>query len=458
MKELMPFPFPALMVLLLCTGCSSRLAAENWPSFRGPQSSGQSPGAHPPERWDVESGENIAWKVAIPGLGHSSPVIWGDRVFITTSIPATGTPELRTGLYGDIESVDERGTHEWRVICLDRASGNVLWQRTAVDGVPRIKRHPKSSHANSTPATDGHHLVCLMGAEGLFCYGLDGNLLWEKDLGFLDSGFFAVPAAQWGFGSSPVIHEDRVIVQADVLQNSFIAAFDLTTGKERWRTPRQDVPTWSTPTLFTRGEETQIVVNGFQHAGGYDFATGAAIWQLTGNGDIPVPTPIVAHDLIFLTSAHGPMAPIHAVRTTARGNLDASLGAAPNPHIAWSHPRRGNYMQTPIVVGDLLYLCSDAGIVGCYRATTGEELYRERLGRGGGGFTASPVAVGKEIYYTSEHGEVFVVRAGPEFQVLRTHSLGEACMATPAIAGDTLLFRTQHHLIAIRETAPDQAQ
>jgi outer membrane protein assembly factor BamB len=443
---------PGLLIALLLSGTCvvAPIAAGNWHSFRGPQASGQLPESNPPLTWDVESGENIAWKTPVPGMGHSSPITWGDRVFVTTSIPAQGQSELRTGLYGDIASVDEEISQEWRVICLDKGSGNILWERTATEGMPRIKRHPKSSHANSTPATDGRRLVCLMGAEGLFCYDFEGRLLWKQDLGILDAGFFAVPSAQWGFGSSPVIEAGRVIVQCDVQENSFLAAFDLETGREIWRTPRGDVPTWSTPTLFTRDDSTQIVVNGFRHAGGYDFNTGAEIWRLSGNGDIPVPTPVVAHDLIFLTSAHGPQAPIHAVRTTARGDLSPTPDRPSSPHVAWSHPRRGNYMQTPIVVGDYLYLCSDAGIVACYRAKTGQELYRERLGRGGGGFTASPVAADGRIYYTSERGEVFVVQAGPEFRVLARSELGESCMATPSLTGDGLLFRTQHHLIAVR--------
>jgi outer membrane protein assembly factor BamB len=424
--------------------------ASQWPSFRGPQASGLAEGTPAPQEWNIETGKNILWKTPVPGLGHSSPVIWGDKAFITTSIPSEGKPQLRIGLYGDIAPVDEAMPHEWLVICFNKDNGEILWQQKAAQGIPKIKRHPKSSHANPTPATDGKHLVTLFGAEGLFCYDLDGELLWVKDLGMLDSGFFEVPAAQWGFGSSPVIHEDRLIVQSDVQQNSFIAAFELKSGKELWRASRDDVPTWSTPTVFTHNGKTQIAVNGFRHAGGYDFQTGQEIWRLSGNGDIPVPTPIVAHDLIFLTSAHGPLAPIHAVKVTAVGDINLARGQSRSEHVAWSHPRRGNYMQTPIVVGDYLYLCSDAGIVACYRATTGEEIYRERLGRGGTGFTASPVSDGQKLYYTSEQGDVFMVQPGPKFNVIAEASLGEPAMATPAISDGTLFFRTQHHLIAIK--------
>lgn len=425
-------------------------AARHWPSFRGWRASGVAEGYKTPERWDLADAKTIRWKTPIPGLGHASPVIWGRRLFVTTAIQEGEEPKLRVGLYGDIAPVEESVPHRWAVYCLDKTTGAVLWSRVAAEGVPRIKRHPKATHANSTPATDGNYVVAFFGAEGLFCFDMEGTPLWKKDFGVLDSGYFAVPSAQWGFGSSPVIHDGRVFVQCDVQTNSFVAAFDVKTGHELWRARRIDVPTWSTPTVDVRQGRGQVIVNGFKHAGGYDLETGKELWKLQGGGDIPVPTPIVAHGLIFLTSAHGRLAPIYAIRLNASGDISLAAGSTTNEAIVWSVPRRGNYMQTPIVYGDYLYCCNDAGVLSCYRARTGENLYSERLGTGRSGFTASAVAADGKLYFASEQGEVFVVKAGPAFEVLGTNSLGEICMATPAISEGVLFFRTRHHLVAIQ--------
>ncbi|HYV27742.1 MAG TPA: PQQ-binding-like beta-propeller repeat protein [Candidatus Eisenbacteria bacterium] len=421
----------------------------NWPSFRGPQASGVADGFASPEKWNVAKGENLKWKTAIPGLGHSSPAIWGNWIFITTAVKEKGEQELKVGLYGDVKSVNDASKHSWLLLCLNKTNGNILWQRTAHEGVPKIKRHTKSSHANSTPATDGKHVVAFFGSEGLFCFDAGGKLLWQKDFGLLNSGWYVMPAAEWGFASSPIIHDNLVIVQCDVQSNSFLAAFEVNDGKEIWRTPRGDVPTWSTPTVEVREGRRQVIVNGYQHSGGYDLLAGKELWKLTAGGDIPVPTPVVAHDLIFLTSAHGRLAPIYAVRVNATGDITLADNASTNQHIAWSQSRRGNYMQTPLVYGDYLYCCNDAGILSCYEAKTGKSLYSERLGSGNTGFTASIVAADGKLYAASEEGLVFVVKAGPKFQVLSTNDLGETCMATPAISAGELFFRTRNHLMAI---------
>jgi outer membrane protein assembly factor BamB len=295
--------------------------------------------------------------------------------------------------------------------------------------------------------------VAFFGSEGLYCYDLQGNLRWKKDLGVLDSGFFQVPEAQWGFASSPVLYDNKVLVQCDIQKGSFIAAFDLRDGREIWRTPRGDVPTWSTPTVF-RGSgsgRAQVVVNGWKHIGGYDVATGKELWRLTGGGDIPVPTPVVGHGLIFITNAHGRMSPIYAIRADASGDISLTGDATASRHIAWSQTRGGAYMQTPLVYGDYLYNCRDNGVLSCYQATTGKRVYEERLGTGRTGFTASSVAADGKLYFTSEEGEIFVVKAGPVFQVLSVNTMGEICMATPALSQGALFFRTQGHLVAIAE-------
>ena len=233
--------FAAILFALSALG-----ADVNWPQFRGTAAMGVSAG-NPPIEWNGENGKNVLWKTEIPGLGHSSPIIWGDRIFLTSAVSESGEAKLKTGLYGDIGSVNDEGVQKFNVYAVDRKTGKIVWERTAASGVPKIKRHPKSTHASPTPATDGQHLLVSFGSEGLFAYDLNGKLLWKKDLGVLDAGYYMVPDAQWGYASSPVIYDGVVLVQADVQKNSFIGAFDVATGKELWRTPRGDVPTFGSP-------------------------------------------------------------------------------------------------------------------------------------------------------------------------------------------------------------------
>lgn len=423
----------------------------NWPQFRGPRATGVLDGKPTPTTWDGQQMINVKWKTPIRGLGHSSPIIWGDRVFVTTCISGTADAGLRVGLYGDIESIEDDTKHSWRVYCLDKSTGKVLWERTSHEGVPKIKRHPKSTHANSTPATDGKHVVAFFGSEGLYCYDFDGKLLWKKDLGVLDAGFWRMPEAQWAFGSSPIIYEKTVFVQCDVQQNPFIAAFDVRDGKQVWRTPHRDVCTWSTPTIHEGPDRVELIANGYGHIGGYNPATGEELWKLSGGGDIPVPTPFVAHGLIFITSAHGGPPPLYAIRVGAQGDVTLKSGQTTNEYIAWSRMGRGTYTQTPIVYGDYLYTCRNNGALTCYVAATGEEVYRRRLGGGSTGFTASAVAADGKLYYTSEEGEISVIKAGPEAELLAVNPMGEVCMATPAISDGQIFIRTQSHLCCISE-------
>lgn len=454
-----------LLTIVVVAGASvatfGETPAAHWPQFRGPDAGGQLDGANPPLTWNVETGENIRWKTAIPGLGYSSPVVWGDRIFLTTAVPVgkDDDPQVKVGLYGNIMPVNEDYPQRFQVLCLDRNTGETLWTQTAHEGVPKVKRHPKASHANSTPATDGEHVVACFGSEGLYCYDVEGNLKWKKDLGYIDSTFFMVPAAQWGFAASPIIHDGKVFVQCDGLKKQsdddnrvdpFVAAFDITDGREIWRTPHDDVPTWSSPALWkhaTAGE--QIVVNGWKHIGGYDAATGKEIWRMDGGGDIPVPTPVFGDELIYITNAHGRAAPLFAVRATAEGDITLGDDTSTNDYVAWSTMRNGAYMQTPLLVGDLLFSCRDNGGVMCYDAMTGERYFAERLGGGQTGFTASPVAAAGRLYFTAETGDVVVIKADKTFEKLAANAMNDVCMATPALLPDGLLVRTQHNLYSI---------
>ena len=436
------------LAVMVATTIGSARAGGNWPQFRGVDAQGVDEEKSAPITWNVETGAHIRWQTSLPGLAHASPIIWGDRVYIATAIKAA-PEDLKVGLYGDITSVNDREPHQWRLLALERGTGKVVWNTLGFEGVPKVKRHTKATHCNSTPATDGHRIVALFGSEGLFCFDTDGKLLWKKDLGPMDAAFYLVPGAQWGFASSPVIHDGKVIVLCDVLTNSFLAEYDLVDGQERWRTARQDVPTWGTPAVVQAAGRTQVVVNGWHLSGGYDFATGANLWRLDGGGDIPVPTPISGHGLIYLTSAHGRFAPIRAVKAGAVGDITPGDPGQTNDSIAWAHGRTGNYMQTPILVGDRLFTCHDTGKVTCYDARTGEVKFTDRLAAGGQGFTASPVSDGRHLYFASEMGLVFVVPVSDQFSVAATNDLHETCMSTPAIAGGTLFFRTRDKLIAV---------
>jgi outer membrane protein assembly factor BamB len=432
-------------------------AQTNWPSFRGVNADGIAKGAVTPAIWNAEKSENILWKRAIPGLGHSSPIIWGDRLFVTTAINQRQTAPLKVGLYGDPESAQDNDIQQWKVFCLNKRTGNILWEQTAHEGVPKQKRHPKATHANCTMATDGANVVAFFGSEGLYCYDLDGHLRWQKDWGTLRTSpvvYNDKPDPQgvdleWGFASSPIIYGNRVFVQCDVLTNGFVAALNLADGKEVWRTRRDDTATWSTPTICAEGPRPQIIVNGWKHMGGYDLRTGEEIWWMSGGGDCPVPTPVVWNGLVFLMSAHGPRRPIYAVRTDASGDVSLRDGTATNREVAWSAVHGGSYMQTPLVYGEYLYSCHVDGVLSCYEARTGKQMYKERLGTGADGYTASPVAAEGKLYFTSEQGSVFVVNPGPEFIVLATNRMGEVCMATPAISEGTIFFRTQGHMVAV---------
>ena len=424
-------------------------AADQWPQFRGQNASGIATDQDLPDSWDVETGVNVRWKTRIPGLGHACPIVSRGRVFIVTAVSGEADPQLRLGLYGNIASVEDNTEHEWKLLCLSHSTGKILWQRTLHRGVPTIKRHTKATHANSTPATDGNRIVVCLGSEGLHCLDFSGTLLWKKDLGVLDAGYFRVPTAQWEFGTSPIIYDGTVIMQCDIQKGAFLAAFDIHDGRELWRTPRDDVPTWSTPAIVRGASRTELVVNGFKHAGGYDPGSGKPLWKLGGGGDIPVPTPIFAHNLIFLSSAHGSVRPLCAVRPGATGDLTGKNDEMRDESLAWYKKRDGIYMQTPLVYGDYLYACRNNGVLSCYEARSGERLYQKRLGGGKAGFTASPVAADGKLYFANEDGVVFVVTAGPEFELVATNDIDESCMATPAIADGLLIVRSTNHVYAI---------
>ena len=422
------------------------VVATSWPSYHGRFGCGYADGFATATEWDVKTGKNIAWQTPIPGLSHSSVVVWGERVFVNTAVKdGGGDAELRVGLYGDIASVEDESKHELRLLCLNKSDGKVLWSKVAFHGVPAIKRHPKGSHAASTPATDGTYVATFLGSEGLHVYTVDGQFLWKKDFGVLDSGYFRSPDAQWGWASSPVIYDGRIYVQCDVQEDSFCAAFDIKTGQQVWHTAREEEPTWCTPTVHVTGKRRQLILNGWKHMGGYDLDTGKELWKLQGTGDIPVPTPVVGHGLVFLTTAHGGPARILAISEDAVGEMAIKPDGK---NLIWADRRYGAYMQSPFVYGDELYVCRDNGVISCWDAKTGEKHFHHRM-TAGVGYSASGIAADGKLYYPSEEGDVHVVKAGKQYELLAVNELGETCMAAPAVSAGMLFFRTRTKLIAV---------
>jgi len=421
-----------------------------WSQYRGYMSSGVLDRANLPESWDVKTGENILWNVEIPGLGMSSPVIWGNQLFITTAISEKDREGLKEGIYGDIGSVEDDSEHEWKVFCLNKNTGEVLWEKLAYRGIPEQKRHPKSSHANCSVATNGAYVVAWFGSEGLYCYDMNGKEQWSMDFGLLRSVFFRVESAEWEFASSPIIYEEKVIIQCDVMENSFIAAYDVQTGEELWKEDRDEYPGWCTPNVYVSNGRKIIAVNGFKHRGGYDLATGEEIWRMSGGGDIQIPTPIIGEGLVYFNSAHGPSSPIIAIDVQAKGDITLNEGETTNDYVKWSVPRGGSYMQTMVLYKGLLYNLKWNGQLDCYDAMTGEDVYREKLGRAQS-FTASPVIADGRLYAVNDDGKVYTVKCGKEFNVIAENDLNDLCMVTPSITEGIVFFRTQKRLVAISQ-------
>ncbi len=441
---------------VVIAGCMlASLSAADWPAYRGPGAGGVGEGAAPAS-WNADASKapvrNIKWKAPIPGLSHSSPVIFGNRLFVTTAISSAGKAPLKIGLYGSGDSADDDAEQEWVVYCLDKASGKVLWRETAHRGKPRARRHTKATHANTTVATDGKRVIALFGSEGLYSYTLDGRLEWQKDLGTLDMAPSDDRTLSWGYASSPALFEDTVVVQSDSKKDGFLAAFRAADGRELWRVARSAVSvcSWATPGVFKTGNRTQVVTNGYPYIASYDFKTGRELWRLKSGGDIPVPTPFMAGGLIYVANAHGGKAPLYAIRPDASGDITPAPGASASNGVAWSEERNGSYLQTPVAYGELVYASTSQGIFKAYDARTGRKMYEQRLGNGGS-FTSSPIAADGKIYVSNEEGQTFVVKAGPQFELLSTNELGEIVLSTPAISDGMLYVRTSASVLAIAE-------
>ena len=439
---------PALVICLLLSSLTICAQAQNWPGFRGTNASGVADGMHPPTNWNVEKAKNIRWKTAIPGLSHSSPIVWGNNVFVITAISNDPKANFNAKERG-IDLASDNVKHTWRIYCLDKTTGRIIWDKTAYEGVPRAKRHLKATQANSTPATDGKYVVALFGSEGLNCYNVNGKLLWTKDLGVLNPGLWDDPNSSWGHASSPVIYRDLVIVQADGHAQSFIAAFDLRNGEQVWRAERGEITSWSTPTINATSSRTELVANGGRYIRGYDPLTGKELWRFADNNtEVKMQAPLVANGLIYVTGGYPPGRSMYAFRPGAVGDISLRPGQETNDFIAWSATKGSPYTPTPIIYGDLFYTCADNGVLSAYDAKTGARIYQERLPSS---FSASPVAADGRLYLASEDGDVFVVKAGPKYELLATNSMGKALMATPALSDGMLILRAENYVYAISE-------
>lgn len=381
-------------------------------------------------------------------MGISSPVIWDDRLYISSAISESDKAGFKPGLYGDVRPVNDSSVHEWKVFCYDKNTGRKIWEQTACKGVPKMKRHPKSTHANTTLAVNDKYVIAFFGSEGLYCYDKEGKLQWKKDFGLLKSVFFTQESAEWEFASSPIIYDQAVVIQCDVLNNAFLATYDLKTGKELWKTNRDEYPGWCTPNIYEDNGKICIAVNGFKHRGGYDFNSGKEIWRMSGGGDIQIPTPVVGKNLIFFNSAHGKSSPIMAVSTGARGDITLKEGETTNAFVKWSQLRGGSYIHTMLLYHNKLYNVNWNGTINCMDPETGKEIYTAKLGNSKS-FIASPVASDGKIFIPDEEGTVYVISDAPKLEILSVIPMNDVCMTAPAITDGKIYFRTQNSLYAI---------
>jgi hypothetical protein len=433
----------AVKIAALLVIATSGLSAQNWPSFRGPGASGVADSQDLPATWDVRNGKNVAWKTAVPGLSHSSPVVWGDRIFLTTAISTKPDATFKKGLYGAGTASDDTSVQKWTLLCLDRKTGKVLWDRVAYEGVPKEKRHIKSTYANATPATDGEIVIVFFGSQGAYAYDFKGRQLWSRDLGRFDVGAYDSPEYEWGTASSPILHRELAIFQCDQQKGSFLIALDRKTGKTVWKAERDELPSWGTPTVVPVKSRPELVTNGSNFVRAYDPASGKELWRLGGSSKITAPTPVYSNDLIVVASGRRPEAPVFVIRAGGNGNITGT------PAIAWQKQQRGSYMPTPLIYDAHLYVLNNNGVLDCYDLKSGKDVYRQRIEHQASGFSASPVASDGNIFLAGEDGEVWVIRAGAAYRQVAKNDLGESIMATPAISKGLLLVRTQNHLWAI---------
>ena len=423
------------------------LGAEQWPQFRGPGSTGVAEDKNLPEHWSTT--ENVKWKTAIPGHGWSSPIAWGNRVFVTSVIPIGETEPPRKGLYFGGERPAPQVEHRWMVYAVDWNTGKILWEREAHRGVPAASRHLKNTYASETPVTDGQRVYVSFGNVGLFAYDLSGTPVWSVPVP-------PMPTHNgWGTAASPVLHNGRLYVVNHNDQQSYIAALDARTGKTVWRTDYSEATAWATPYVWEHADRTEIVTSATGKIRSYDLE-GKLLWQLGPMSSIVIPTPFSKFGLLYVTSGYvgDQVRPVYAIKPGASGDISLAKGATSNASIAWSLPQGGPYNPSPIVYGDFYYTLFDRGFLTSHDARTGKEIYTKvRLDPTASGFTASPWAYNGKLFAMSEDGTTYVIQAGPQFKVIGQNTLDEFTMASPAIHEDSLVIRTATTLYRISQDA-----
>ena len=428
---------------------------DDWPQFRGPGSMGVSDGFPLAATWNADDEDEIEnhqilWRQSIPGLSHSSPVIVDDQLFVCSAVALEGDAPLKLGRSGASDAAEDFGVQEWKVYCFDKVTGDPRWEHTCRVGQPKVTRHAKATHANTTLAVEEDRIYAFFGSEGLYCLNLQGDLIWKRDLGVINISKYGIG---WGYASSPAVSDGKVVLICDDPNRPFLVCLDALTGEEIWRVSREGETerNWSTPFILSSDtkETAQVVINGWPSVISYNLQDGSERWRIRGGGDNPVPTPFAIGEWIFLTSAHGDEAPIHVVNANVSGDLTDQRDTAPNDSFLWSVSRGGAYMSTPVVYDNLLYLGNSNGVLRCFDAWTGEKKYEERLGSGAS-IIGSLVAGDGKIYCPSENGTVYVVRAGETYQLEAANALGAPCFSTPAISGRVLYFRTTEEIVAIR--------
>lgn len=408
-----------------------------WPQWRGPSFNGVALRADPPVRWSET--ENLKWKTPIEGRGHSTPIVWGDRIYLITSVaidkelkPLFEIPADTPNIRNHDAVIKTWEPQALKIICLDRANGEMLWQRTVREVMPHQGFHWKGSFASASPITDGRHVFAYFGSFGLYCFDMDGNPVWNTELGL------QAMEDSLGEGSSPVMWGNTIVVVVDHELQSFVVAIDKRNGEEIWRQDREEVSNWSTPRIFEHDGRRQVVVNGVT-VRSYDLDSGELLWQCSGQSEGAIPMPAVGHGMVFATSGFREDT-LHAIALGHRGDLTDS------DQVVWSLDRGTPYVPSPMLWGDELYLLEDRSFFSCLDAVNGERHYLKNRLPGGLNFSASPVGAADRIYLLSEEGTTVVVKRGPNLEVLATNSIDEECFASPAIVGSEILLRGDKHL------------
>jgi outer membrane protein assembly factor BamB len=443
-----------------------------WPRFRGPDSNPVSDNPNLPVTWSRT--ENVEWVADVSGVGWSSPVVWGTRVFLTAATsqqrmkpPSLGTEfsnEYLAELRKQGLSADEINKRLWArdrempqdivislmLFCYDLETGKRLWERQIYHGHPRGGRHVKNSFASETPVTDGNRVYAYFTDYGLYAFDFDGKPIWATPFER------RATVRDYGTGASPALYRDRVFVLNDNEEQSFLAAFDAGTGKELWRTPRTVAPArktgWSTPFVWENPLRTEIVTVGPAVATSYSL-DGRELWRINRMGAVAIQSPFAWNDILFVTSGTGgdDHRPIAAIRAGGTGDITPAEPANKNEHVVWyDRIAGGTYLPTPVIYKNALYVLFDKGIISKHKVDTGERVFRSRVAPGAFAFTASPWAYAGKIFLLSEEGNTYVIEAGDEYRLVGVNALDEFALATPAIAGDRLLIRTQNHLYSIR--------